>query len=117
MIRSALGCADNSLLQLTDLSLQMWGRNMIISGQCIPQTGTPQPFKLESIDCRETKWQLFSHHAHNDPIDFPTTDIVSLKMGQSHHRKSASILTDHFGLTWNYETLNLRYGEIVIELE
>ena len=27
----------------------------------------------------------------------------SFKIGQSQHRKSATILTDHFGLTWNYK--------------
>ncbi len=117
MIRSALGCADDSLLQFTNLTMQMWGRNMIIDALCVPENGNPLAFQLESIDCREAKWQLFSHHNHNDPIAFPTTDVVSFKIGQSHHRKSATVLTDHFGLTWNYHTLNLRYGGIVIPLE
>lgn len=117
MIRSALGCAENSQLQFTNLTLQMWGRDMILDGLCIPEKGQPLDFILESIDCREVKWQLFTHHQMDTPVAFPTTDIVSLKIGQSHHRKSASTLTDHFGLTWNYKTLNLHYGSIVIPLD
>ena len=117
MIRSALGCAEDSLLQLTGLTMLMWGRDMVLDGLCVPDVGTPLKFQLESIDCREMKWQLFTHHHLDEPIAFPTTDVVSLKIGQSHHRKSATTLTDHFGLTWNYKTLNLRYGSVVIELE
>lgn len=117
MIRAALGCADDSQLQLTNMTLRMWGRDMILEGLCVPEQGTPMPFQLESIDCREVKWQLFTHHHLDEPVAFPTTDVVSFKIGQSHHRKSATTLTDHFGLTWNYKTLNLRYASVVIELD
>lgn len=117
MIRSILGCAEDSTLQLTGMTLLMWGRDMLIDGLCVPADGNPVSFQLESLDCRETKWQLFTHHHLDTPIAFPTTDVVSFKIGQSHHRKSATVLTDHFGLTWNYKTLNLRYASVVIELE
>jgi len=94
----------------------MWGRDMIFDGICIPTDGESIVFQLESVDCREVKWQLFSHHQLDTPIAYPTTDVVSFKIGQSHHRKPATVLTDHFGLTWNYQTLNLHYKEMVIEL-
>jgi len=117
VIREALGCTEDSQLQFTNMTLIMWGRDMIFDGLCVPEQGQPISFQLESIDCREVKWQLFTHHQLDHPIAFPTTAIVSFKIGQSHHRKPATILTDHFGLTWNYKTLNLRYGDVVIELD
>jgi len=116
MIFKALGCADDSQLQFTQMRTLMWGRDMIFDGICIPTDGESIVFQLESVDCREVKWQLFSHHQLDTPIAYPTTDVVSFKIGQSHHRKPATVLTDHFGLTWNYQTLNLHYKEMVIEL-
>lgn len=119
MIRGALGCADDSQLRLNNIQTLMWGRDMIFGGLCVMAEGESNPlkFQLKSVDCREVKWQLFSHHHLDEPIPFPITDIVSFKIGQSHHRKSATLLTDHFGLTWNYRMLNLCYGEVVIELD
>lgn len=115
MIRTLLGCADDSLLKFTDMTFVMWGRDMILQGEC---EGQPvQPFQLHTIDCREMKWQLFSHHHMETPVSFPTTEVVSFKIGQSHHRKSAVVLTEHFGLTWNYKTLHLKFGTVSIELE
>jgi hypothetical protein len=117
MLTNALGCGEDSELQFTHMETLMWGRDMLFDGLCIPAVGNPISFQLESIDCRKVTWQLFSHHQLDIPIPFPITDVVSFKIGQSQHRKSATVLTDHFGLTWNYKTLNLRYGDVLIELE
>ena len=117
LIHNALGCPDDNLLTLTHLTLQMWGRDMVFDGVCVPTQGESVKFQLESIDCREVKWQLFSHHHLDQPVPFPTTDIVSFKIGQSNHRKSATLLTDHFGLTWNYNILSLRYMGTIVELD
>lgn len=117
IICAKLDCPDDSLLQFTNMTLLMWGRDMILEGLCLPIQADPIKFKLESIDCREMKWQLFTHHHPEEPAPFVITDVVSFKIGQSHHRKPATVLTDHFGLTWNYKTLNLRYGSVVDELE
>jgi len=117
MLTNALGCTEGSQLQFTNMTTLMWGRDMILDGICIPTEGKSVVFQLESVDCRKVTWQLFSHHQLDVPLAFPATEVVSFKIGQSHHRKSATVLTDHFGLTWNYKTLNLRAGGIVIELE
>jgi hypothetical protein len=113
---NTLGCGEDNQLQITHMKTLMWGRDMIFYGVCVSTTGKSKLFQLESIDCREVKWQVFSHHQLNIAVPFPTTDIVSFKIGQSHHRKSATLLTDHFGLTWNYQTLNLQHGDVVSEL-
>lgn len=117
MILSALGSADDSQLQFRQMTTLMWGRDMILAGVCRSTDNKSIVFQLESIDCRKVTWQLFSHHQLENPVAFPVTDVVSFKIGQSHHRKSATVLTDHFGLTWNYRTLNLRYGDVLIELD
>ena len=116
MIFNALGCEADSQLRFRQMTTLMWGRDMIFDGDCITQAGKSIAFQLESIDCREVKWQIFSHHQLDTPIPYPNTEVVSFKIGQSHHRKSAALLTDHFGLTWNYKMLNLRYGGVLIEL-
>jgi len=117
MLTTALGCDSGSQLQFIDMATLMWGRDMIFDAVCIPIDGKSVSFQLESVDCRKVTWQLFSHHQLDHPVAFPTTDVVSFKIGQSHHRKSATVLTDHFGLTWNYKTLKLRVGDVVIELD
>lgn len=111
MITNALGCAEGSLLHITGMSALMWGRNLIFQGRC-----ETLEFQLQSYDIREAKWQLFSHHHMENPLPYPQTEIVSFKIGQTHQRKPATILTEHFGLTWTYGRLVLVGNGVEIEL-
>jgi hypothetical protein len=111
LITGALGCADGSLLHITNQTALMWGRDLIFYGIC-----ERVEFQLQSYDIREAKWQLFSHHHMDDPIAYPQTEIVSFKIGQTHQRKPATMLTEHFGLTWTYGRLVLVGNGVEIEL-
>lgn len=90
-------------ITITSLVMRQWGRDLIFA--CEAQDNVA--FTVTFSDCREMKWQLYTH-MQDDEVNFPRTAWVNFRMGRSMHRSPAHILTEHFGLS-------LVYGEIKVK--
>lgn len=65
-------------------------------------------FRLMLFDCREIRWQLYTHMRADGRPAFPTATVVSLALGKDQHRSALRMLTDYFGLV-------VSYGRVQIE--
>lgn len=90
---------------LVDMSWLLWGQTL--SFTCRYQGETPFTFIWQFEDCREMRWQQYSHNRPATPTAFPPSELVSLRVGKGKHRKPAQLLTVYFGLS-------LLYGEMTI---
>ena len=110
-LHTALNLEPSATIQLTALEMVMWGRELHFSGHA-----DMMPFELRFLDCRELRWQLYSHlQDENNPV-FPPTELVNFKIGRTQHRSPAHLLTEHFGLSLVYGELALHYADEVIQL-
>lgn len=106
-ILNALGLPPETPLQLTRVSTSSWGRRIVFRGVALPDTGSPVHFELLLSDCRDIRWQVYTHLGHDEDTT-PPTSIVSFRKGRSPHRSPAYILTEHFGLAVFYGELEIR---------
>ena len=93
-IYEALGVTEGSAVQLTDVWVGAWGRDMVLEGEC-----DGVRFELAFDDCREMQWRTY---AHNN--DGEATMLAEFAARRDQHRSPAKLLTDTFALT-------LWYGE------
>lgn len=105
-ILSRLNLQQDTAIQLTGLTLRMWGRDLYFSCQA-----ESSQFELVFTDCREMRWQLYTHIQDDENPAFPPSELVNLKIGRSQHRSPAHLLTGHFGLSLVYGELRLVYNE------
>ena len=65
-LHTALNLEPSATIQLTALEMVMWGRELHFSGHA-----DMMPFELRFLDCRELRWQLYSHlqDENNPPHD------------------------------------------------
>ena len=110
-LQTALNLEPTAIIRFTSLSMQMWGRELLFS--CEADTLT---FNLTFLDCREMRWQLYTHLQDPDKPAFPPTDLANFKLGRNQHRSPAHLLTEHFGLSLVYGALELRHDDKTIEL-
>ena len=89
----------------------MWGRDLHFSG-----VADTMPFHLHFLDCRETRWQIYSHLQDESKPAFPPTELVNFKLGRTQHRSPAHLLTEHFGLSLVYGELELHYADAVVQI-
>jgi hypothetical protein len=109
-----LGLVPGGGLSITDIQMVEWGRYLVFS--CRYRTAPlnappddPVDFDLVFHDCREIKYRVYAHiSAHEQGLVSRTADVAELSLGHGNHRRDASILTNHFGVT-------ISYGELVIE--
>lgn len=105
-IADALGIQAGTPLYLTALNLRMWGHTLHFDASA----GEDVPFALVFDDCREWRWQTYTHIESGDAA-FPRTELVNFRLGRGQHRSPAHLLTGYFGLSLFYgEVLLLRAG-------
>ena len=101
-ILEQLALPPTTPITITGLTMRQWGRDMIFSCEA-----NNINFTVTFADCREMKWQLYTH-IQEDDANFPRSTWVNFRMGRSQHRSPAHMLTEHFGLS-------LVYGEIQVK--
>jgi hypothetical protein len=97
--------------QFTHLRLHNWGQTLTFTLVAADQT-----FQLRLLDCREARWQWYSHVQVTGEPAFPPSTIVTLRSGQDRHRKPLQVLTDFFALSVTYGQLQFipQNPEIVV---
>ena len=102
-----LGISLESIIYFHHLELVLWGRSLDFTCQTETESGNKRTFSLVFVDCREVRWQHYSHIALDDTLKFPKTELINFHMGRDQHRSPCKLLTEHFGLS-------LFYGEVKI---
>lgn len=109
-ITDALGLPPGTSLYLTKVALEQWGNTLHFESIA----GEDMAFSLDFRDCREWKWQTYTH-MDSAGETFPRTELVNVRLGRSQHRSPAHLLTEHFGLSLFYgEVMVIRDGEAVV---
>lgn len=109
-IADALGLSPGTSLYLTKLDFLAWGNNLHFEAIA----GEDRAFALQFRDCREWKWQTYTH-MDSAGASFPRTELVNFRLGRSQHRSPAHLLTEHFGLSLLYgEVLVIQDGEAIV---
>jgi hypothetical protein len=98
IIYTALGVPEGSAIQLTNVQVGAWGRDVVLEGVC----GDVR-FEVTFDDCREIRWRVYAHDNDGTP-----TALVDFAAGRDQHRSPAQVLTETFGLT-------LWYGAMVVQ--
>lgn len=112
----ALSLPMTSTIYFTALEMIVWGRDLQF--HCLAQNDSEsRAFLLGFSDCRETRWQLYSHMQAEDKPAFPKTEWVNFRQGRSQHRSPAHILSEHFGLSLVYGHLCLIVDDEEVVLE
>ena len=96
-ISEALNLPPGESIYLEGLQLVVWGQDMIFNGHY-----GDTPFTLTLTDCRELRWQLYSHMRPDERTPFPHAALVNLSLGKDQHRQPLHMLTDYFGLSVSY---------------
>ncbi len=94
----ALGAADGSAVEITEIWVGAWGRDIVLEGIC-----DDVRFELAFDDCREMRWRVYAHDNNGEP-----TALVDFAPGRDEHRSPAQILTDTCALT-------LWYGALIVQ--
>lgn len=115
-LTEALSLPNATPLYFTALEMLLWGRGLYFSCEALLDDESLYPFVLQLDDCREMRWQIYTHLPSDNPISFPRTHLASLKLGRDQHRSPLHLLTDHFGLSLMYGALSLRVGDEVISV-
>ncbi len=102
-IAATLGLPPETDLQLTGLDMELWGQTLRFTG-----IAGEIAFQLLLMDCREIRWQLYAHLQIAERPAFPPTMIADLSLGKDQHRQPLQLLTDYFGLTVRYGTLQIK---------
>ena len=113
-IIEVLGLVPGGGFSITDMQMVQWGRDIIFECEYLTASVTAGPdepvqFRLIFSDCREIKYRVYAHiSAHETGSVATFADVVEMVLGQSNHRKDASILTNCF-------SISITYGEVLIE--
>lgn len=99
-----------NLIYFSALRIIAWGRSLHFSCYAQSPDGTKHQFSLVFDDCRDMRWQAYSHIELDENVQFPLTELVNFRMGRDQQRSPCQMLTEHFGLT-------LFYGEMKILLD
>lgn len=110
-LQTRLNIDPNTTIHFVSLSMKMWGRDLHFS--CEANT---LRFELYFLDCREMRWQIYSHLQDDNNPAFPPTDLANFKLGRNQHRSPAHLLTEHFGLSLVYGALDLQINDKTIPL-
>lgn len=101
-ILSALNLPPTTAILVRSLEMVMWGRNLLFFCEA-----NHIEFELHFKDCREMRWQIYTHMQHDKNPAFPPTQLANCALGRGQHRSPAHLLTEHFGLS-------LVYGEVYL---
>jgi hypothetical protein len=113
-ILQALTLPETAIIKLTHLDMLLWGRALHFQGVVDRAENDAVPFELQFEDCRELRWQIYSHLQSATPEAFPASELMNFQMGRNQQRSPARLLTEHFGLALFYGTLYLiHYGQVI----
>lgn len=107
-----LGARPGGMFHVKHVHLGGWGSHLELA--CEYETGDQKamiPFRLMLEDCRDMQWRVYAHLRHPEDQTLPTATVVNLRLGTDGHRKPLHVLTDFFGLTVTYGTMQLTRGE------
>ncbi|GAB5492586.1 MAG: hypothetical protein Phog2KO_28010 [Phototrophicaceae bacterium] len=110
-LQTALNLESATRIRFTALSMRMWGRELHFS--CVAES---LAFNLNFLDCREMRWQIYTHLQDDNNPAFPPTELANFKLGRNQHRSPAHLLTEHFGLSLVYGALELHHDDKIIQL-
>lgn len=110
-LHTLLSAPATAPLQLVGLRHGVWGRRLQFVGETLVND-VPVPFVLRFDDCREQRWQFYSHITADPDVPFPRCTLVDWRWGRSQHRSPAHLLTDYFGLSLFYGTLHLVHADV-----
>ncbi len=121
-IIEALALVPGGGFTITDIQMVQWGRDLVL--ECAYQTvslnappDAPVYFDLIFHDCREIRYKVYAHiGAHEQNQVTPTADVVEVSLGQGNHRRDASLLTNHFGVTISYGSLSIEKDDHIYEM-
>ncbi|QPC83887.1 hypothetical protein G4Y79_05775 [Phototrophicus methaneseepsis] len=105
---TTLHLADETPITMTSLDVLSWGRHLTFTCEARPLEADPVPFSLTLKDCRDMRWQIYTHQQADERLTMPPTLLVSYRLGRDQHRSPAHILTEHFALS-------VFYGELIIQ--
>ncbi len=98
-LTTLLGVPESTPVLLTSLGVLDWGQALVFAGRA-----GGQPFTLRYDDCRELRWRTYVHEASAETL------IVGFAPGRDQQRSPAQFLTEHFGLSLYYGSLNVSRG-------
>jgi hypothetical protein len=101
-ITEALGLPPDSPITLTALQPVLWGQDLLFEGRCADVA-----FRLDLLDCRDIRWQIYAHTQAVGRPAFPPAQVVNLSIGKDQHRSPLRMLTDYFGLIVSYGQLQI----------
>ncbi len=100
-IYQALGVEQGDL-SVRAIHFEHWGRRLVFA--CRYRAGDQAgDFTMTFEDCRELRWRVY---VHAEPQ--PEAAIADFKPGRDRHRSPAHLLTDYFGLSLVYGSLEIR---------
>lgn len=103
-----LGASPDGAFVVTDIQVMKWGNELTFNGLYAPAAGLAIPFELIVKDCRDIQWRVYAHLRYPEDQTLPVAALVNVRLGAENHRKPLHLLTDFFGLTTSYGTLELR---------
>jgi hypothetical protein len=107
-ISELLGAHPYGAFWIKDIHLFSWGNEVVF--ECLYEPGAPAepiPFQLVLHDCRDIQWRVYAHLKPPDDRALPATSMVNVHLGTGDHRKPLHMLTDSFGITVSYQTLQI----------
>jgi hypothetical protein len=109
-----LGVQQGGMFHVQHLHVGGWGNGLVLD--CLyepPESGAASvPFQIKLDDCRDIQWRVYAHLRHPEDQTLPTATVVNVRLGTGGHRKPLHLLTDFFGLTVNYGTMDITNGTV-----
>ncbi|MFW5691076.1 MAG: hypothetical protein ACOCXZ_01135 [Chloroflexota bacterium] len=122
-IINQLGLVPDGGLSVVDIQMVEWGRDLLLGCiyRTIPEDGPPDApvhFNIIFKECREIRYRVYAHIGMHEHGSIPAeADVAELILGQANHRKDASVLTNLFGLTISYGSIQLEMNDTLVTLE
>ena len=114
-ILQALSLPETGIIKLTHLDMLLWGRALHFHAS-VDGEDTAVRFEIDFEDCRELRWQVYSHLQSATPQAFPASELMNFQIGRSQQRSPARLLTEYFGISLFYGGLHLVHNEQVTAL-
>lgn len=98
-------------IYLQELQIIFWGRTLDFACEAQAPEIAPCTFNLRFVDCRDMRWQVYSHIEQTEVTAFPLTELLNFSMGRDQQRSPCQIFTDYFGLSLFYGELHILRSE------
>ena len=116
-ILQALTLPETGIIKLTHLDILLWGRALHFHASVNSEDTAAMQFEIHFEDCRELRWQVYSHLQSPTPQAFPASELMKFQIGRTQQRSPARLLTEHFGMSLFYGSLHLIHNGQIIALD